>query len=51
MKDRQTYRRITDTRKCHNCKGVGFVEGGQIRAKCYYCKGTGIRNVYYGQNK
>lgn len=38
-------------RKCHNCKGSGYVEGGNIRGKCYYCNGTGTRNVYYGKNK
>lgn len=28
---------------CHNCDGVGMVEGGYRKGRCYYCNGEGVR--------
>ena len=50
MEERRKWKTV-DTRKCHNCKGVGFVEAGEIKSKCYYCNGAGTRTSYYGADK
>ncbi len=39
-----------EDKKCHNCKGVGKVQGGNVRSDCYYCRGKGFRTKSYGRD-
>ena len=39
------------SRKCHNCKGTGKVEGGNRASKCLYCRGKGYKNNVYGADE
>ena len=40
-----------ETKKCHNCKGKGIVNGKTVGGKCLYCKGKGYRTNNYGIDK
>jgi RecJ-like exonuclease len=37
-------------RKCHNCKGTGYVKFKDGETLCYYCRGKGFRYNKYGRD-
>jgi len=43
--------RVEQPRKCHNCRGSGFVTGNTYKGVCYYCQGKGYRSSHYGIDK